>query len=732
MYKKTAICVYFFIASPAFGQSVTEASKAEGGNEATQKVVVSSAKSDLEIGREFAAGKIVIGKTQIAQSGVQNVSDLLKRDPSITVGKDGRISLLSMPGYTQILLNGEKTTNRDPLELDLSEVERIEIIKSSTAETGPFGLAGTINIITRKADRIKSRQVSAGASTTAGSHSFNGAWSLNEVAINDPAQFRVSINLSQKNSLTPSLFMQTDRSSEGVATSAFTGSGSNASAFDLISLSSGINYKLDSQRTLSFTPSAGNFKLITRDNERRNYNQKFDWQSKVVSTGGMFGYDLPIVISQKIDDFSTFDIDARFGRNKVHNQYDSTNTNQTVSNEYRSSESSNFIDTYKLGVKYQLDVDNVHDIVIGAHWQNRNSKIQNRSWLNGTPDLNLASFGLTTELETSTTRFYAQDEWRVSKTVAANLGVSAEDSRITMSESSATTFVNYRVWSPSVHLSKKLDSDTRRRVRISLARNFQEPDSTNLLARPSINSLAPCQSNRNCRPNSVDTPDIAGNPNLKVERAVAFNIAYDHGLTDNSQIGTELYLRKIDQKLARDIALDSVSWSEVPRYVDRPVNIGNAEIFGFNFDWRLSASDLFKSMPKIDLRGSLGRSWSTVSNLAQPDNHLEGQTPWRAKLGLTYQMSNAPIRLNADANWLPSDWVRNSQAKRTYESRYASFSLNSIWTIDRSMSMTMSVNNFLSPKRYEIREYFSGSNLTQRQSEKPSYMQIGLRLDMKL
>jgi outer membrane receptor for ferrienterochelin and colicin len=83
-------------------------------------VIINGSFTDIEARRDFVAGKIIIGRKRIQESGLQNVEDLLKREPVITVGKDGRIGLLGLPGYTQILVDGmPPTTGKDINELDL-------------------------------------------------------------------------------------------------------------------------------------------------------------------------------------------------------------------------------------------------------------------------------------------------------------------------------------------------------------------------------------------------------------------------------------------------------------------------------------------------------------------------------------------------------------------------------------------------------------------------------------
>ena len=55
-------------------------------------------------------------------------------------------------GYTQILLDGQRVPPGFSLDSTRSpeQIERIEILRAPTAETGARAIAGTINIITRE------------------------------------------------------------------------------------------------------------------------------------------------------------------------------------------------------------------------------------------------------------------------------------------------------------------------------------------------------------------------------------------------------------------------------------------------------------------------------------------------------------------------------------------------------------------------------------------------------
>ena len=80
---------------------------------------------------------------------------MLKRLPGVTIqgqpGRGGAIRIRGLGnGYTQILLDGERVPPGFSLDsLAPEQIERIEILRAPTAETGARAIAGTINIITR-------------------------------------------------------------------------------------------------------------------------------------------------------------------------------------------------------------------------------------------------------------------------------------------------------------------------------------------------------------------------------------------------------------------------------------------------------------------------------------------------------------------------------------------------------------------------------------------------------
>ena len=107
--------------------------------------------------------KVIVTRDDIAQFRDRRASDILRRLPGVFMGSPGggkgRPARLRGIGtqYTQILVNGERISGsgeRRQFELDripADMIERIEVIKSPSAEYSSDAVAGIVNITLRQA-----------------------------------------------------------------------------------------------------------------------------------------------------------------------------------------------------------------------------------------------------------------------------------------------------------------------------------------------------------------------------------------------------------------------------------------------------------------------------------------------------------------------------------------------------------------------------------------------------
>jgi iron complex outermembrane receptor protein len=171
-------------AKPATPENpVTPASPATA---AQQRIEVTGGRADDTTQRQRStAAKIVIGREEIDKFGDATLGEVLRRLPGVTTpgapGRGGPPRLRGLGGgYTQILIDGQRTPPGFSVEsLTPEQIERIEILRAPTAETGARAIAGTINIITREGFRRRLNDLRVGVGLENGTVSPGINWTHN-------------------------------------------------------------------------------------------------------------------------------------------------------------------------------------------------------------------------------------------------------------------------------------------------------------------------------------------------------------------------------------------------------------------------------------------------------------------------------------------------------------------------------------------------------------------------
>ncbi|HEX5786373.1 MAG TPA: TonB-dependent receptor plug domain-containing protein, partial [Burkholderiaceae bacterium] len=137
--------------------------------------------TDEQDRRESTAAKTVIGREELERQGDGTIADVLKRQPGITLGgapgRGGSPQMRGMGAYTQILLDGQSLPPGFSVEnLTPSMVERIEILRAPTAETGARAIAGTINIVLRERLRAEPDDLKLGMGSEHGQPNLSADW----------------------------------------------------------------------------------------------------------------------------------------------------------------------------------------------------------------------------------------------------------------------------------------------------------------------------------------------------------------------------------------------------------------------------------------------------------------------------------------------------------------------------------------------------------------------------
>jgi outer membrane receptor protein involved in Fe transport len=158
---------------PAMAQEVIATAESEGGDPARVADIVVVAQATYRNRSDQTAPELVYDQQYFQRFEPLSVGDALRRVPSVTFLSDvlesdgARLRGLD-PGYTQILIDGERVpgagvdraffVDRIPAEL----IERVEVVRSASASRSGDAVAGAINIVLRDAMTLDGGYVRAG------------------------------------------------------------------------------------------------------------------------------------------------------------------------------------------------------------------------------------------------------------------------------------------------------------------------------------------------------------------------------------------------------------------------------------------------------------------------------------------------------------------------------------------------------------------------------------------
>lgn len=730
-----AFAIFFELAAAGAAQAQQVSAEEPSTRRVAIPVVdIKGGLTDIQARREFIAGKIVIGRTSIEASGANNVQELLRKEPSVTISPSGRLGLMGLPGYTQILIDGVAApAGKEPLELDLTHVESIEIVKSSLAEFGPYGSAGTINMVSRKIRRLKTvSQLRFGALAGAAEHGSSFAWSANRSEAGSPWSFASQVSAgSQTRGSDGSVRVLRQPDDAPVVTqqvSDITG----WTRTDRLSLGATVSWEAGTRHVLEFDPGLLWLKVTNRDMENDIWSTPQSGPRFVLSEGAspLSTLSLPLKWSFRPDRQSK--LVMRLLANRYRLTRDNNRQEEYIDQPARLRQSlrssHNRADSIRLD--YTRTVGE-HDIKIGSSASYTHSRNEFAYLLDSVNDFSLQMLG--TQRAVSDRRFTAflQDEWRVNKEVGINLGLSGERRNTRIDEGVYGGNSNFTLWAPSAHISWKLPGTVEKRFRMGLARTFTAPFLDQLTGRPTINALAPCASS-GCGPNIIAYADSAGQPKLRPEKTLGLNLAYEHYIGEDSIVTLEAFSRHIDGLIGTDIQLENVPWSMLPRYVARPANLGTARSDGVSVETQLELREFWKAGPKMSLHGVATVARSSVSTVPGPDNRLVDQARWSAKFGASHAVAGLPLKLSADANWTPSGWVRSTVTRKLYTLQRAELSAEAAWTFSSGWRAKFTVDHILSQDGSIIESFFANDAIFERHTLRPSRDKFRFDLEVKL
>ena len=731
----TAVQAQATVAPPAAPASAASAAPATQ----LKRVEITGARTDdTQERRESTAAKIVIGREEIERYGDSNLGDVLKRLPGVTIqGRPGRGGDIRMRGlgngYTQILLDGQRVPPGFSLDsLTPEQVERIEILRAPTAETGARAIAGTINIVTREGfvKHINDLRITAAAEN--GRLQPSLSWTRNDAVGPFTYNYALSYFGQDRDSSSTTTTLDEDLGSgavtlnqRDVGTVREKRQGLHASGrlqwrdaqgantvtlMPLLVYSSGTTERTGVlTQTLGASPAPYDTSITAGDGTFMLTRLNGQW-------------------NQRLDDGARLEWKAGLGQGHFTGVSQRTETTAGATTRTLDDRTDTLDRNVLLAGTYRKLLAGDQNLVTGAEVE-VNRRTEGRTTLqNGLPLL--VDFG--TDLSASSTRLaaFAQDEWTLSRQWAAQAGRRGVGLTTHGSGDANTPEATNRssVWTPLAHAVWRPAPDSRDQVRFSLTRSYRSPTLSNLIARPNINTRYPAPG-----PNTATQPDRAGNPNLRPELATGLDVAYEHYLGGGGLVSANVFHRSIKNFMRSQTTLETVSWSPgQPRWVSRMQNVGDAVTQGFELEAKFRLSELVADAPRLDLRTNLSFFRSRVEGVAGPDNRLDQQPDHTANLGLDYRFTGLPLTLGGNLNWTPAYNTRISDAQSAYQGHKAQLDAYALWVFSPSAQVRVTASN-IGPRDYVTAGSIDAAGVRETSTTTaPTFLNVQVRLELKL
>lgn len=677
----------------------------------------SNRNNDTEVRRESTAAKIVIGREEIEKQGDATLGEVLKRLPGVTVqgapGRGGAIRMRGLGGgYTQILLDGERVPPGFSIDsLTPEQVEKIEILRAPTAETGARAIAGTINIVLREGQKSNPDDLKITRSHEHGEGSTMVNWVHNLKTEPLSGTFTLSgmdtYRPSESSTVTDST-QTTDRVRENASLGHRQAVHANAR----------LQWKGEQGRSLTLTPF-----LIASNWDNQASTRVTTLQSPFVTDSVQSQthsrFSMGRLNGQWAQRLSADDrLELRFGLGESRYDYrlDQTGASGALGGHGQpllrnGFETQNFVDTSgSLNGKWTRALDNGHQIVTGLELEQvRRDEQGNEASLEEGGNLNA---------KTRRWAAYTQDEFKINANWSAYAGLRYETLLTEGTVNDVLKRNESAVWTPLLHAVWKPDPKKRDQVRMSLTRSYKTPTLYNLVARyvPSLGE------------NSWTQPDRTGNPDLKPELATGIDVAFERYLAQGGVLSANVFHRNITQLIRYTTTYNEAT----QRYVSSPANVGDAYTQGLELEAKFRLNQWMPDALPVDVRANTSFFHSRVKDVPGPNNRLDQQPGMTANLGADYRLRGMPLTLGGNINWNPDFSTQRTEQQLSYQGIKRVVDVYGLWRFSAATALRLTVSNLLPRDYLTATTFANGSFRETAQTTDRNWRNVQLRLEMKI
>ena len=685
--------------------------------------IKSNRDNDTEVRRQSTAAKIVIGREELDKQGDSTLGEVLKRLPGVTIqgapGRGGGIRMRGLGGgYTQILMDGQRVPPGFSIEsITPDMVEKVEILRAPTAETGARAIAGTINIVLREGVRTNPDDLKVGSSFEHGHRSDSVNWTHNIKS----EGLNGTMTLSAMNAWRPEdndALTVTDAT--GLSTTRLSRNTLNLGHREGMNANARLMWRGEEGRTLILMPFVvySEYSSLGQIAETKTING-----GSPVSDSAHTTNNSRFVLTrlngqwnQRFSADSRFEFKFTLGQSEYNYRFSQVAAGNTgLFNSLQESQSFKDLSQSWNGKLTQV-LGNGHQLVSGMELEGvRRTEVANAEVADDVGNM---------RARTQRWAAYTQDEWSINPKWSAHAGIRYESILTEGRNEEGQKNNNSSVLTPLLHAVWKPIPESRDQVRMSLTRSYKTPTLFDLVGKTALSRDT----------NSPTRTDRISNPGLKPELAVGIDLAFERYLAGGGVLSANVFRRNISD-LIRYVTTERYDTLWAPgqrRFVSSPTNVGDAITQGLELEAKFALNQVWSEALPMDVRSNISFFNSKVLDVPGPDNRLDQQPKMTANLGADYRIRAIPLTLGGNININPDYDTRRSLQQWRYQGAKRVADVYGVWKFNPATSLRLTISNLV-PRDYLTGTTFNGNGIRETTNNNArNWQNVQLRLEMKI